>query len=146
METKPVIVGIDGAEDSVRALQWAVVHARSVGAPLHVMAVYEVPAMLSPYGMAAWENPANLEQNARAMLDATVKSALGEDEGAAVVQRVVQGHPGKVLVEQSDGAGLLVIGSRGRGAFTGMLLGSVSQYVVARAKCPVVVMPHNAPD
>ena len=144
MDNKPVIVGVDGAEDSVRALRWAATHAGSVGAPLHAYGVFEVPAMHSPYGMAAWENPENLEKNMRTVLADTIAKALGED--AQVEQKVLQGHPAKVLVEHSGEAGLLVIGSRGRGAFAGMLLGSVSQYVVARAKCPVVVMPTHSED
>lgn len=144
MTTKPIIVGIDGADDSVRALRWAADHARAVGAPLHVLAAFEIPAQYGPYGMAGWENPADLEKRARAVLSDTVRSTLGED--ATVVEHVVQGHPAHALVEKSDDALLLVMGSRGRGGFAGLLLGSVSQHVVAHARCPVVVMPHNAPD
>jgi nucleotide-binding universal stress UspA family protein len=57
-----------------------------------------------------------------------------------VSQRAVMGHPAKVLLDAAADAALLVVGSRGRGGFTGMLLGSVSQHVIARAACPVVVV------
>lgn len=144
MSTKPIIVGIDGADDSVRALRWAADHARTVGAPLHVLSAFEIPTQFGPYGMAGWENPTDLEKRARDVLSDTVRSTLGED--AQVTEHVVRNHPAHALVEMSEQAHLIVMGSRGRGGFAGLLLGSVSQYVVAHARCPVVVMPHNAPD
>lgn len=144
MSTKPVIVGIDGAEDSVRALRWASNYARTVGAPLHVLSAFEIPTQFGPYGMAGWENPEDLEKRAHGVLSDTVRSTLDED--VPVVEHVVRSHPAHALVEMSEQAQLIVMGSRGRGGFTGLLLGSVSQYVVAHARCPVVVMPHNAPD
>ena len=58
----------------------------------------------------------------------------------AVSQRVVMGHPAQVLLDAAAEAALLVVGSRGRGGFRGMLLGSVSRQVIARAACPVVVI------
>lgn len=144
MNSKPVIVGVDGADDSVRALRWAADHARSLGAPLHAVSAYDVPTQFGPYGMAGWENPTDLKKHARTMLAETVRSTLGED--AQVVEVTVQGHPAKALVEMSPDAQMIVMGSRGRGGFAGLLLGSVSQHVVAHARCPVVVMPHNAVD
>jgi nucleotide-binding universal stress UspA family protein len=58
----------------------------------------------------------------------------------AIERRVAEGSPGSVLVEASKNAELLVVGSRGHGGFTGMLLGSVSQSVVHHATCPVVIV------
>ena len=55
-------------------------------------------------------------------------------------RHVAEGHPAGVLLAQVEGADMLVVGSRGHGGFTGMLLGSVSQHVVAHAPCPVVVV------
>ena len=57
--------------------------------------------------------------------------------------RLINGHPAPVLVEASKGADLLVVGSRGHGEFVGMLIGSVSEYCVTNAHCPVLV--HRAP-
>jgi nucleotide-binding universal stress UspA family protein len=66
---------------------------------------------------------------------------LGDDAPSAGVQDVVQeGHPVEVLLDQAKDAALLVVGSRGHGAFTGMLLGSVSEHCVSHANCPVVVV------
>ncbi|WP_010542174.1 universal stress protein [Dietzia alimentaria] len=144
MSSTPVIVGVDGGQDSVRALRWAAEHARAIDAPLQVVAAYEIPTQFGPYGMAAWENPTELEKRAKEVLADTVREALGSD--ASVEQYVVQGHPAEALVDGSARAQLLVVGSRGRGGFAGLLLGSVSQHVVAHARCPVVVMPRNASD
>lgn len=144
MDATPVIVGVDGAQDSVRALRWAADYARAFELPLHVLTAFDVPAVFGPYAMAGWENPATLEKDARSMLADTVLNTLGEN--AQVEERVLRGHPAEALAKSSQGARLLVVGSRGRGGFAGMVLGSVSQHVVAHARCPVVVMPHSAPD
>ena len=74
-------------------------------------------------------------------LEKSVANAVDSPEADRVSQRVVEGHPAQVLLDAAADAALLVVGSRGRGGFRGMLLGSVSQDVVARAACPVVVVP-----
>lgn len=144
MDAKPVIVGIDGAQDSVRALRWAADYARAFDAPLHVFAVFDVPSVFGPYAMTGSQNSTKLQDDARTILSDTVRTTLGED--AQVEQHVVQGHPAAALVAASEGARVVVIGSRGRGGFAGLLLGSVSQHVVAHSRCPVVVTPHGAGD
>lgn len=141
MENKPVIVGIDGSPDSVRALRWAADFARELQAPLQALTTFEVPGIYGVQAMAGWEDPARLEEESRSMLAEIVREAMGE--GAQVEERVVQGHPAKVLVEASPDAQLIVVGSRGRGGFAGMVLGSVSQHTVNHAQCPVVVVPHE---
>jgi nucleotide-binding universal stress UspA family protein len=66
------------------------------------------------------------------------------DPAAAGVQTaIVYGHPSEALIEASKTASLLVVGSRGHGAFTGMLLGSVSIHCVTSASCPVTVVRHG---
>jgi nucleotide-binding universal stress UspA family protein len=60
--------------------------------------------------------------------------------------KVTEGHPAFVLTDAARGAALLVVGSRGHGAFAGMLLGSVSEYCAAHAPCPVVVVRHPDDD
>jgi len=67
-------------------------------------------------------------------------AVLGTDPSLRVEQEVVEGHPAQQLVVASEGADLVVVGSRGHGGFVGMLLGSVSQHVSAHAACPVLVV------
>ncbi len=70
----------------------------------------------------------------------TVDAVLGPDSGVVLHLTVTEGHPASVLTEAAQGAELLVVGSRGHGAFAGMLLGSVSEYCAAHSPCPVVVV------
>ena len=145
MDTKPVIVGVDGSPDSLRALRWAQEHARRYEAPLHAVAVYDVPTVYGgPYAMAALPDVEALEQQARTGLAESVREALGDDP--QVTQVVERGHPAKVLVAASEGAEIMVVGSRGHGGFVGLMLGSVSQYCVTHARCPVVVLPHEGDE
>mgnify|MGYP003494841204 CR=1 FL=1 len=74
-----------------------------------------------------------------------MRSALGPDhEGAHGVDReVASGQPGRVLVEESAGAALLVVGSQGYGGLVGSLIGSVSRYCLHHALCPVAIVPHH---
>jgi nucleotide-binding universal stress UspA family protein len=71
-----------------------------------------------------------------------VDEVLGSDPGIPLQLTVTEGHPSFVLTETAKGAELLVVGSRGHGAFAGMLLGSVSEYCASHARCPVVVVRH----
>jgi nucleotide-binding universal stress UspA family protein len=61
----------------------------------------------------------------------------------AVEAKILEGHPAPVLIRESKGADLLVVGSRGHGEFVGMLIGSTSEHCVANAACPVVVFRGN---
>ena len=139
MNAGPVVVGVDGGPDSIQALRWAAGYAETTGSPLIALAVYGIPVVYGPYAMAGWEDTTELEKATRARLAETVEQTVGDQ--ASVELRVHQGHPAEILVQMSDEASLVVVGSRGRGGFAGMLLGSVSQHVIAHARCPVVVLP-----
>lgn len=142
MDSKPVIVGVDGSPDSLRALRWAAEYARDHGAPLQAVSVYEMPVVWGgAYAIAALPDSKELAAKAREVLTDSVREALGE--GAEVSERVEEGHPARVLVNASRAAQLVVVGSRGHGGFAGLLLGSVSQYCVTHARCPVLVLPHE---
>lgn len=141
MATQSIIVGIDGSADSVRALKWAEEYARLVDAPLVALVAWQLEPVYGYMAMTNWETDESVEGDARRMLADTIRDALGED--AQVEKRSVRGHAAKVLAEASEGAQLVVVGSRGHGGFAGMLLGSVSQHVVTHARCPVIVMPHE---
>lgn len=140
---RAIVAGVDGSESSKRALAWAAAQAELTGSPLSVVAAWEVP---TTYG---WEAPllpegVDLEASARQMLERTIKEVLGSDPGIELHTEVIEGHPAPELTEKSKNASLVVVGSRGHGEFTGMQLGSVSEFLVANAHCPVVVVRGDA--
>ena len=129
-----IVVGVDGSAASIEAVRWAVRYARLVGADVEAVTSWVYPASS---GIAL--DTIDWQQNARDILDATLSQAL-PDGSDHVIRTIVEDHPAAALVDAARGAELLVVGSRGHGAFTGMLLGSVSQHVAAHAPCPVVVV------
>jgi nucleotide-binding universal stress UspA family protein len=80
------------------------------------------------------------ERDARDVLEKLVADLEPREPAVDVRISISKGSPAKVLIDMSQGADLMVVGSRGHGGFAGMLLGSVSQHVVAHAACPVVVL------
>lgn len=134
-----IVVGVDGSESSKDALEWAARQARLSGADLRVVCAWDFPAS---YGWAADYSDADFAGQARKALDATVAQVLGDVPEGLLITHVEQGHAAEILVDASRGADLLVVGSRGHGAFAGMLLGSVSQHCAQHAVCPVVIVRH----
>lgn len=133
-----IVVGVDGSEPSKEALRWAARQARFTGARVRAVMAWEYP---TSFGWAPpYPSEFDPESDTRKALEATVEEALGTDDSAAVKMVVVEGHPAKVLLEAAKGADLLVVGCRGHGAFSGMLLGSVSQHCMTHASCPVMVI------
>lgn len=140
---RPVLVGVDGSAESRGALRWAVDFGRMSGAPVEAVAAWTYPRVgYGWYGSVptVWEP----EADTKTMLDETVDDVLGAVEGARVGRRVTEGLPARVLVEASRWASALVVGSRGHGGFTGLLLGSVSSACAEHAHCPVVVLHDTA--
>jgi nucleotide-binding universal stress UspA family protein len=131
-----IVVGVDGSPPSIEALQWALRQAALTGAVVEVVTAWHFP---TPVGGFAIGDQIDWQANAQTVQDIAVKEALGNDE-PALVRRVVQGHPVRALLGAAAGAALLVVGSRGHGGFTGLLLGSVSEHVVTHAPCAVVVI------
>jgi nucleotide-binding universal stress UspA family protein len=133
-----IVVGVDGSPASLDALRWAVRQARLTGAALEAVTAWAYP---TTYGFPVIAN-VDWEHGARTVLDKAIAEAGCAD--VAITQRVLEGHPARVLADAAAGADLLVVGSRGHGGFTGLLLGSVSEYVVTHAPCPAVVVRHPA--
>ncbi len=138
---KTILVGVDGSPPSRTALTWAAAEAADHGADLVVLAVWE-RSLLPPMGSGGVpESPVpDPRQTATEDLLEVIKSELGDDPPVVVQPRVKEGSAAKVLIEQSADADLVVVGTRGRGGFMGLVLGSVSQHVAAYAKCPVTVV------
>ncbi|MFF4104604.1 universal stress protein [Streptomyces sp. NPDC001903] len=137
-EAPRIVVGVDGSPSSQAALRWAVRYAGLVSGRVEVVAAWDLP------GAASWSAPAVDatfdEEEAERRLVEEVRTVLGEDGAASVHQRLVRGNPVDVLVEASEGADMLVVGSRGRGGFSRALLGSVSHQMALHAPCPITIV------
>src|SRR5664280_1107719 len=132
-----IVAGVDGSDSSIDALRWAFAEAERTGADLEAITAWQWPLTLGAVAPFAPEyDPAG---DAQRMLDDIVAAVAGEFPTVTVRTRSVEGHPSEVLVEASRHAALLVVGSRGHGAFAGAVLGSVSQHCVAHAASPVLV-------
>lgn len=139
-----IIVGVDGSEQSLDALRWAAAEAALRSSRLHVVGTFTTPIMSTGYELAV-PDPADLQAAAAITLDAAVDAVRAEGglDGIEVETRAVEGHAGERLIALSRDAELLVVGARGHGGFMGLLLGSVTTYVVNHAECPIVVVRHG---
>jgi nucleotide-binding universal stress UspA family protein len=131
------VVAVDGSPSSAAALRWASRQADLTQAPLYAVIAWEIPAT---YGYVPVVGTLDWEDIARTTLEETIGKTLDTSEADRVHRQILRGHPAQVLLEVAEDADLLVVGCRGHGEFTGMLLGSVSQYLVTHAKAPVVVV------
>jgi nucleotide-binding universal stress UspA family protein len=136
-----IVVGVDGSEAAHRALEWAVDEARRRNAVVEAIHAWHQP-FITGYAYLGEMDLNNYLAEAEKTLDTALASV--DTEGVAVEHKVVPGGASHVLVDEAKGASLLVVGSRGRGGFTGLLLGSVSQQVAHHAPCPTVIIPAAA--
>jgi nucleotide-binding universal stress UspA family protein len=141
MTTEPelIVVGVDGSPESVGALTWAAGYGKACGARIRALLAWHYPSAVGPGppGVA----PKSITDEVRAEMSEHLANAIAAGAPDAHVEPVIgYGHPAQVLVDASREADLLVVGSRGHGAFTGMLVGSVSLHCVHHAFCPVVVV------
>jgi nucleotide-binding universal stress UspA family protein len=142
MSTLPVIAAVDGSDHSMRALEWALDAARRRSAPLRVVHVRQYAHWAQPEVLAA--GPPDPQGDP--VLD-RVRADLEGLDGLPDTEYVgLEGAPGAVLPEQGASAQLLVLGSRGRGGFASLLLGSNGIAAARDAECPVVVVPRPGRD
>ena len=142
-EIKVIVVGVDGSKSSRAALSWAYDEATHHDASLTVISTWHPPAlpMTPPYGSIPPEGYVSQPQRDALDLLKKLVADLEERNPPVDVRTVIEeGNPAETLIERSKEADLMVVGSRGHGGFAGMLLGSVSQHLVAHAQCPVVVV------
>jgi nucleotide-binding universal stress UspA family protein len=140
-DVKRIVVGVDGSPSSEIALKYAVDQAKVWGAEL--VAVAGVP-LGTGAGILAWL-PAQIDHeqilaDIKAGLDVMVDRHEAANPGMSIKRHVLDGSGAELLTEFSTAADLLVVGSRGRGGFRGLLLGSTSQAVLHHAACPVLVV------
>lgn len=137
-----IVVGVDGSDSSLEALEWGAEQARLTGRQLVAITTWEWPAT---YGaVVGWPADVNFEEDAARILSDSVKKALGDSQAVRLTQKVLHGSAALILVDASKAANLVVVGSRGHGELTGMLLGSVSEYLATHARCPLVIVRHSA--
>lgn len=134
----PVVVGVDDSEQSLAAIAWAAGEAGRRGVPLVAVHAWRAWPWLTD-SLVGWSvQDASLGVGLEQMVKDLCAPYLAD--GQELVTRVEIGHPAVKLVEASDEASLVVIGSRGRGGVLGLLLGSTSREVMRQARCPVVVV------
>jgi len=142
-DTPVVVVGVDGSGHADAALAFALDEARLRHGMLRVVHAWQYLPMVAEPMAALPATPFDeLAAAARAVVDEAMVRVAGPGAVDVPVEvRIVEGPAGTALLDASAGADLLVVGSRGRGGFAGLLLGSVSQQVTHHAHCPVVVLP-----
>jgi nucleotide-binding universal stress UspA family protein len=140
-----MVVGVDGSSGSHRALRWAFDEST-----LRRTSLTAVCAWHYPYTAVGFTAPSlapfsadELERRAQEVLDESIATVLGE-QGARVARQVATGSPAHALLHEANGAQMLVVGSRGRGGFAGLLLGSVSRQCATHACCPTAVVHDGA--
>jgi nucleotide-binding universal stress UspA family protein len=135
-----IVVGIDGSDQSANALRWAAHLAGIFTARLEAVIAWEYP---SSFGWAPVPEDWDPAGEMRRVVEGVVQSVFGSEPPASLVIEVKEGGTAQVLLDASAGATMLVVGSRGHGGFTGMLLGSVSANVAEHATCPVLIIHGN---
>ncbi len=144
--TGRILVGVDGSEGSLHALRWAVEEAAVRGADVVAVAVWQSPYdyLFGAEGAYVPVDEGLLVRGAKETLAKAIATVAGEHPDVRIEPLVVEGDPAETLCEQADDADLLVVGSRGRGAFGGLLLGSVSSKCAHHCRRPVLIVP--SPD
>lgn len=137
----PVLVGVDGSESAADAVRWAAAEAAARGTRLRLVSVFTpLPARhLHDMGLSAAYDE-QVKATTVEALDTAVKLAGHTAPDVATDAEVVTGYPAPILVEESSRAALTVVGSRGLGGFSGLLVGSVAVALAARGHSPVAVV------
>lgn len=137
-----IVVGVDGSRESQEALRWALAEAELRGSAVRVVHAWRYPYSVGGYGYIP-PNEVDLDAFVSAAakdLQTSIDEVAGEATGVAMEPVLLQGPAAKLLVDESKGAEMLVVGSRGHGGFAGLMLGSVSQHCAHNAHCPVVIV------
>lgn len=131
-----IVVGVDGSDQSLSALRRGVVMAERLGTSLAGVTVWEYPQAWPGFDPGGWSP----EQDAHTIADDAAREVFGGTPPEWYSSVIRMGSAARQLIAESEGAEMLIVGSRGRGGFTGLLLGSVSRSVVEHADCPVLVI------
>ena len=138
-----IVVGVDGSVPSKAALAWAVRQAKLTGAVVEAITAWEFP---TTYGYPAASVGVSWEDLAEQIAISAIGEVAEDAQPVKIIPQVLEGNAAEILAKESAGAELLVVGSRGHGAFAEALLGSVGQHCVHHATCPVVVIRDSVTD
>ncbi len=149
-ERRRIVVGVDGSSGAQAALRWALAEARRRGDDVEVVNCWAPPylAMSSGYALT-FVTDDEITAEGRSAIHKTM-TACGDEldackaAGVDVTTAVLQGDAWASLVEESKDAALLVVGRRGHGGLSRLVLGSVSRQVATHAHCPVLIVPESA--
>jgi nucleotide-binding universal stress UspA family protein len=130
-----IVVGVDGSEESVTALRRGIRIANALNASIEAVSTWRLPN-----GATTGEYEYSPLDDANAILSGAAKSVFGAKNPGWFTTATFEGNAADVLIEQSRGAEMLIVGSRGHGGLAGVLLGSVSAMCAERAHCPVLVI------
>ena len=140
MALMPVVAGVDGSEESLRAAEWAALEAQRHGAPLRLVSAAAMPPrMRARGGVPQTVADAMYGEAVRALREAVTRAE--EVSSRLLIDATpLDGAPALAVTDSGSGALMLVVGARGAGGFAPMLLGSVSRYAAMHAPCPLVVV------
>jgi nucleotide-binding universal stress UspA family protein len=131
----PIVVGVDGSSTSAAALERAARIAQALDSEVVAVGTWEWPTSYGGYLPPEWSP----EEDCRHIVDDTVAAVFGSTPPPQLRTEILEGNAARVLIDLSTSAQMLVVGSRGHGGFTGLLLGSVSSACAEHAECPVLV-------
>ena len=136
-----IVVGVDGSEGAQRALEFAVQEAAIRDSDLRIVCAWHIPSQFFVGGLITAPLDVDaFESSTRAAAERQIAAVLGGGEELRHELVMREGNAAVILVEESERAELLVVGSRGLGGFAGLILGSVSEQSVRHAACPVLVV------
>jgi nucleotide-binding universal stress UspA family protein len=144
MTNRPVVVGVDGSAASLHAVRWAAERASRDHRPLRIVHAYQLPLGL-PTGITEEESILNaLRDQGRQWLAAAREVAKEAEPTPEAEVALAAAAPATALLHETGNAALLVLGNQGRGALTGLLVGSTAQALAGQAHCPVVLVRNGA--
>jgi nucleotide-binding universal stress UspA family protein len=140
MVMMPVVAGVDGSEESLRAVEWAACEARRHGAPLRLVSAAAMPPRMHAHGGVPRAVADELYGESVRALSEAVTRAEEVTSRLLIDVSPLAGAPAHAVTVSGSGALMLVVGARGAGGFAAMLIGSVSRYAAMHAPCPLVVV------
>ncbi len=140
-EKPTVVVGVDGSKTSAKAIDFAFDQAEALGAKIVAVHAWTSPYLTYADGRSMLQfDEQEVKESGRLLVAESVAGALADHPDVECETRLISGHAARAILLAAESAELAVVGSRGRGGFTGLLLGSVSQSVLHHAHCPVAIV------